>query len=89
MRRFLIATIRLYRYTVSPMLGRHCRFEPSCSQYAVEAIEEHGAGYGSWLALRRIARCHPFTRGGFDPVPAHSKHERPLNSDPGKPREGF
>ena len=69
------------------MLGRQCRFEPSCSQYALDAIEEHGAGYGSWLALRRIVRCHPFVQGGFDPVPP--RHKPQLSSDPGRPREGF
>jgi putative membrane protein insertion efficiency factor len=68
--RWLLAVIWAYRRLVSPLLGRNCRFAPSCSAYAVEAIETHGAVRGSWLALRRIGRCHPFREGGYDPVPA-------------------
>lgn len=69
MQRLLQALIRAYQLTLSPFLGSHCRFTPSCSRYASEAIEKHGAARGSWLALRRILRCHPFCQGGFDPVP--------------------
>ena len=69
MRRLLILIVKAYRYLLSPMLGNHCRFYPSCSSYAVTALEEHGAARGSWLALRRLARCHPFHPGGVDPVP--------------------
>lgn len=69
MRRLLQALIRGYQLLVSPFLGSHCRFTPSCSQYASEAIGKYGAMKGSWLAIRRILRCHPFCRGGFDPVP--------------------
>lgn len=69
MRRLLILVVRAYRYLISPLLGNHCRFYPSCSSYALEAIEEHGAARGSWLAMRRISRCHPFHPGGVDPVP--------------------
>ncbi len=64
-----IALINLYRYAISPMLGRNCRFVPSCSEYAVEALERHGAGKGLWLAVRRLGRCHPWHPGGYDPVP--------------------
>ncbi|ACL05818.1 protein of unknown function DUF37 [Desulfatibacillum aliphaticivorans] len=69
MKRLLIIPIRIYQRFVSPILGPHCRFYPSCSQYAVEAIEKHGPVKGGWLAVRRILRCHPLNPGGFDPVP--------------------
>ncbi|MCK9192427.1 MAG: membrane protein insertion efficiency factor YidD [Nevskia sp.] len=69
MRSLLVATIRIYQNTLSPILGPRCRFYPSCSHYAVEAIERHGAARGSLLAAKRIARCHPLNAGGFDPVP--------------------
>lgn len=61
--------IRLYQCTLSPMLGPACRFEPTCSEYAIEAIRRFGILRGSWLALRRLGRCHPFHAGGYDPVP--------------------
>jgi len=61
--------IRAYQLTLSPLLGPRCRFYPSCSQYALEAVGQHGALRGSWLALRRLARCHPWHAGGYDPVP--------------------
>jgi putative membrane protein insertion efficiency factor len=67
--KLLIILIKAYRYSLSPLLGPSCRFFPSCSDYAAEAIDKHGAGYGSWLALKRIARCHPWHPGGYDPVP--------------------
>jgi putative membrane protein insertion efficiency factor len=67
--RVLIALVTAYRYALSPMLGRHCRFHPSCSAYASEALQRHGAARGAWLAARRIARCHPWHPGGYDPVP--------------------
>ncbi|HUW36042.1 MAG TPA: membrane protein insertion efficiency factor YidD [Rhodocyclaceae bacterium] len=65
----LIALIRIYRYAISPLLGNRCRFYPSCSEYAVEALQRHGPVTGLWLAIRRVARCHPWHPGGFDPVP--------------------
>jgi len=65
----LKALIRLYQLTLSPIFGGACRFDPSCSAYAMEAIERHGAWRGSKLAIARVARCHPFGSAGFDPVP--------------------
>ena len=61
--------VRAYQVAISPALPPSCRFTPSCSQYALEALERHGALKGSWLAARRLARCHPFHPGGVDPVP--------------------
>jgi uncharacterized protein len=69
MTRLLLAVIRGYRFLLSPWWGNQCRFTPSCSEYALQAITEHGSLRGSWLALRRIGRCHPWHAGGFDPVP--------------------
>ena len=65
----LLGLIRVYQYTLRPLLGQNCRFAPSCSDYAREAVTRHGAARGSWLALRRILRCHPYHAGGYDPVP--------------------
>ena len=65
----MLFVIRAYRYLLSPWWGSQCRFDPTCSAYAMQAIEEHGALRGSWLALRRLTKCHPWHRGGFDPVP--------------------
>ena len=70
--RALILLIDCYRFLLSPLLGRHCRFHPTCSSYAREAIVLHGALRGSWLALARLARCHPWAAGGIDEVPAHA-----------------
>jgi putative membrane protein insertion efficiency factor len=75
----LVILITGYRRFVSPLLAPRCRFEPSCSAYALEAVREHGALRGTWLAVRRIGRCHPFHPGGFDPVPPalHGRLSRP------------
>ena len=68
-RQLLVAVIRAYQRFLSPALPPSCRFHPSCSQYALEAVTRHGALRGGWLAARRLARCHPFHPGGYDPVP--------------------
>jgi uncharacterized protein len=68
-RALLVGLVRLYQWTISPLLGPRCRFHPGCSAYAIEALERHGVMRGGWLAARRIARCHPLNEGGFDPVP--------------------
>ena len=73
MRKALTALIRVYQWVLSPFLGHHCRFYPSCSHYAIEAIDKHGPGKGVWLALKRIMRCHPWHAGGVDPVPEVTK----------------
>lgn len=69
MKLLLLAAIRAYRLLLSPWWGSHCRFSPTCSLFAQEAIERHGAARGGWMAARRICRCHPWREGGFDPVP--------------------
>ena len=79
--RILWLVVQAYRYTLSPIIGPVCRYEPTCSQYALDALREHGALRGSWLAVRRIARCHPWGGFGYDPVPKaissshHSGHQ--------------
>ncbi|WP_035529997.1 membrane protein insertion efficiency factor YidD [Haemophilus sputorum] len=71
--KLLLLPIYFYRYAISPLIGPRCRFYPTCSTYAVEAIKLHGALKGGWLALKRIARCHPWSEGGEDPVPPANK----------------
>ena len=66
----LVACVRGYRFALSPWLGSSCRFEPTCSAYALDALQTHGAAAGTYLTLRRIGRCHPWCAGGLDPVPA-------------------
>jgi putative membrane protein insertion efficiency factor len=70
-RRLLAGLIKIYQKLVSPNLGPNCRFQPTCSQYALEAVQKHGALRGSWLAAKRIGKCHPLHPGGYDPVPEH------------------
>ncbi|MCL1806095.1 MAG: membrane protein insertion efficiency factor YidD [Oscillospiraceae bacterium] len=69
MKRLMLRSVRWYRRSVSPGKPPSCRFIPTCSEYALEAIEKHGAAKGFWLSLRRVLRCHPFHKGGYDPVP--------------------
>lgn len=91
MKALLLALLRAYRFLLSPWLGNGCRYWPTCSAYAIEAIELHGAAGGSWLALRRLLRCHPYGRGGVDPVPAQFRWRcrcRPSAAAPLPGREG-
>lgn len=78
MKTLLLALLRIYQYLLSPWVGQHCRFHPTCSEYAREAIETHGTLRGAWLAARRLSRCHPWHAGGLDPVPGTEGdgHER-------------
>ncbi|MGY6215178.1 membrane protein insertion efficiency factor YidD [Methylolobus aquaticus] len=69
MRAVLLSVIRTYRFLLSPWVGNHCRFHPTCSSYAITAIERFGALRGAYLAIRRLLKCHPLHRGGYDPVP--------------------
>ena len=69
MRAALLTVLRGYQYAIRPLLGANCRFYPSCSDYAREAIDRHGAAKGCWMAMRRVLRCHPYHPGGYDPVP--------------------
>jgi|UniRef100_UPI0040483E7B uncharacterized protein len=71
----LIKTVRFYQFFLSPWMGNNCRFSPTCSNYAIEAINEWGSFKGSWLAVRRVFRCHPWAVGGEDPVPAKHFHK--------------
>ena len=69
MKRLMMAVVRGYQLLISPVLGNNCRYVPSCSAYTLEAMDKHGPWRGLWLGIRRVARCHPFHEGGFDPVP--------------------
>lgn len=72
MKYLLIGLLRLYRAVISPLYGDVCRYYPSCSAYALDAVRAHGSIRGSWLAVRRLLRCHPWAAGGYDPVPPRS-----------------
>jgi putative membrane protein insertion efficiency factor len=75
LRQIVCFPIKLYQYLISPLLKPSCRYYPSCSQYAESAIRHHGIGNGLWMALKRVLRCHPWSRGGYDPVlPNDEKH---------------
>jgi putative membrane protein insertion efficiency factor len=77
MNKLLVWLVRAYQLLVSPMLGQNCRFYPTCSNYAIEALRTHGAARGSLLALRRVCRCHPWNPGGVDPVPPARQDSHP------------
>lgn len=77
MKYVLIGLLRAYRFAISPLYGQVCRYHPSCSAYALEAVTVHGSIKGSWLAVRRIGRCHPWASGGYDPVPAKTSRRSP------------
>ena len=77
MKYVLIALLRGYRAVISPLYGQVCRYHPSCSAYALEAVQVHGSLKGSWLAVRRLGRCHPWAAGGYDPVPTRTPTRRP------------
>ncbi len=79
--RLLLRLIRGYQRAISPLLPPACRYAPTCSQYALEAIEAHGALRGVWLALRRLSRCHPGRKGGYDPVPGRDGDPRTARTD--------
>ena len=81
-RRALMGAVHAYRLLLKPWVGNACRFEPSCSAYALEALERHGAAAGSTLAARRLLRCHPWCDGGLDPVPPAAPPSNPLTKNP-------
>lgn len=85
-RRFMVGFIKVYRLMLSPWLGNACRFEPTCSVYAIEAMERHGAAVGTYLMLHRLVRCNPWCQGGCDPVPKQTLFSRLIsNSSEKKP----
>lgn len=73
--RAVLVLVRAYQVLLGPFIGGACRFEPSCSHYAMTAVSEHGVAQGAWLAIKRVARCHPFAAPGFDPVPPRPGHK--------------
>ncbi|MFI6514536.1 membrane protein insertion efficiency factor YidD [Spirillospora sp. NPDC050679] len=86
--RALILLVRAYRRFLSPLLGQQCRFQPTCSAYGLEALQTHGALRGTWLTARRIGRCHPFNRGGHDPVPPRRNRDAAPTHTSGREESG-
>ena len=88
LRWLLIGFLRAYRLLISPLYGQVCRYHPTCSAYALQAVTERGSIVGSWLTVRRLVRCHPWAAGGYDPVPARpgAEHDRPAPTS--RPRAG-
>jgi putative membrane protein insertion efficiency factor len=82
----LIWLLKGYRFAISPLYGQVCRYHPTCSAYALEAVTRHGALRGGWLSLRRIGRCHPWAAGGYDPVPPAVSHRTPARPAQPEPR---
>ncbi len=82
----LVGLLKAYRLLISPLYGQVCRYHPSCSAYALEAVQLHGTLRGSWLAVRRLARCHPWAAGGYDPVPGHVPPSVPQSMNSGVSR---
>ena len=82
MRHFLTSLIRVYQYLLSPWIGNQCRFHPTCSEYARQAISHHGSLRGSWLAATRLCKCHPWHPGGLDPVPGAHGEEAAADDEP-------
>ena len=82
MKIILVALLRAYRFAISPLYGQVCRYHPTCSAYALEAVQSHGAARGTWLAMRRVLRCHPWAAGGVDHVPPVNHHTDTTNRRP-------
>lgn len=82
----LLLPLRFYQRWISPAMGPHCRFAPSCSHYAAEALQVHGAARGTWMTVRRIGRCHPWNAGGHDPVPSRRSTPETKSTTPSEPR---
>jgi putative membrane protein insertion efficiency factor len=82
-KQILVWLLKAYRFAISPLYGQVCRYYPTCSAYALEAVETHGAARGTWLAMRRVGRCHPWAAGGVDPVPpAKNRRSSTLSASP-------
>ena len=82
MKYVLIGLLKAYRTLISPLYGQVCRYHPSCSAYALDAVREHGSLRGTWLAVRRLTRCHPWAAGGYDPVPPRVRAGSPSTPSP-------